>query len=60
MQNLLKKINSNDLIAEARALYDAGLKTTNLQARYRYFQEARSLTKIAKEMIKYELPTRGY
>lgn len=54
MKNLLKKINSKELFEEARVLYDTGLQTINLGARYRYFQEAKSLEKIAKEIWKYE------
>lgn len=60
MQKVLSKINSNDLFADAQELYNLGLQTKNTSTRYRYWQEARSLEKIAKELVKYELPTRGY
>lgn len=47
-------------MADAQKLYKLGRETQNLSARYKYWQEAKSLEKIAKELVKYEIPTRGY
>lgn len=60
MQKILRKINSNELLADAQELYKLGRETQNLSARFKYWQEAKSLEKIAKELIKWEIPTRGY
>ena len=60
MKKILNKINSAELLKEAAELYQAAFSTTNLNLRYKYMQEGDSCKKIAKELIKWETPTRGY
>lgn len=48
------------LLTEAAELEKAAFETQNLQQRYKLFQEANSIRKIAKEISKWELFTKGY
>lgn len=60
MKKILNKINSKDVLGEAAELYEAAFSTTNLTERYKLMQEADACKKIAKELLKWETPTRGY
>lgn len=60
MKIVTSKLNSAELLKEAAEHYKAAFSTPNLQQRYKLLQEGDSLKKIARELIKWETPTRGY
>lgn len=50
----------DNIIKQEQYLIEQGNKTTNLSQRYKYYQNAKSLHNIAKELVKWETTTRGY
>lgn len=56
----LKDINTQALQEESLECTEYALKTTNLKIRYQEFQKAKTISKIAKEIEKWQIMTRGY
>lgn len=56
----LKNINPTALQSEALECTEYALKTNNLKIRYQYFQKGKTISKIAKDIEKWQIMTRGY
>lgn len=60
MNKLLQTVSSTPLYEEALNYEKMALASSNLKTRYDYFNRAKSIRKIAKEIEKWETPTRGF
>lgn len=60
MKKILECISSDTAFKAAQKLYEAAFQTQNLTLRYKFLQEGDSCKRIARELVKWETPTRGY